>query len=93
MFASAETGQRMTGFARACHHDLASIVLPGEIDEDSDSRRGETQTRMTRMWPIVGVPETIRRGLAPYRDVFCRAAGFEPISRSMTGLLRSPNQT
>jgi len=31
------------------------------------------------------VPETIRRGLAPYRDVFCRDAGFEHISRSLTG--------
>ena len=33
------------------------------------------------MLPIVGVPETIHRGLAPYRDVFCREAGFEHISR------------
>jgi len=45
------------------------------------------------MLPIVGVPETIRRGLAPYRDVFCRDAGFEHISRYMTGLLLSPNKT
>ena len=29
------------------------------------------------MLPIVGVPETIRRGMAPYRDVFCRDAGFQ----------------
>ena len=45
------------------------------------------------MLPIVGVPETIRQGLAPYRDVFCREAGFEHISRYVTGLLLSPNQT
>jgi hypothetical protein len=45
------------------------------------------------MLPIVGVPETIRRGLAPYRDIFCRDAGFEHISRYMTGLLLSPNKT
>jgi hypothetical protein len=45
------------------------------------------------MLPIVGVPETIRRGLAPYRDVFCREAGFEHISRYVTGLLLSPNKT
>ena len=45
------------------------------------------------MLPIVGVPETIRRGLAPYREVFCRDAGFEHVSRYMTGLLLSPNKT
>ena len=45
------------------------------------------------MLPIVGVPETIRRGLAPYRDVFCRDAGFEHISRYMTGRLLSPHKT
>ena len=45
------------------------------------------------MLPIVGVPETIRRGMAPYRDVFCREAGFEHISRYVTGLLLSPNKT
>lgn len=45
------------------------------------------------MLPIVEVPQTIRRGLAPYRDVFCRAEGFEHISRYLTGLLLSPNKT
>ena len=45
------------------------------------------------MMPLVGVPETIRRGLAPYRDVFCRAEGFEHISRYVTGLLLSPHKT
>jgi hypothetical protein len=45
------------------------------------------------MVPLVGVPETIRRGLAPYREVFCRAEGFEPISRYVTGLILSPNKT
>lgn len=45
------------------------------------------------MVPLVGVPETIRRGLAPYRDVFCRAAGFDHISRYVTGLLLSPHKT
>ena len=45
------------------------------------------------MLPIVGVPETIRRGMAPYRDVFCRDAGFEHVSRYVTGLLLSPNKT
>ena len=45
------------------------------------------------MLPIVGVPETIRRGMAPYRDIFCREAGFEHISRYVTGLLLTPNKT
>jgi hypothetical protein len=45
------------------------------------------------MVPLVGVPETIRCGLAPYRDMCCRAEGFEPISRYVTGLLLSPNKT
>ena len=33
------------------------------------------------MVPLVGVPETIRRGLAPYREVFCRPEGFDHLSR------------
>jgi hypothetical protein len=45
------------------------------------------------MLPIVGVPETIRQGMAPYRDLFCRDAGFEHVSRYVTGLLLSPNKT
>src|SRR5215468_1073935 len=53
------------------------------------SPRGRTKSMM----PLVGVPETIRCGLAPYRDVFCRAEGFEHISRYVTGLLLSPNKT
>jgi hypothetical protein len=45
------------------------------------------------MVPLVGVPETIRRGLAPYREVFCRAEGFDHVSRYITGLLLSPHKT
>ena len=45
------------------------------------------------MVPLVGVPETIRLGLAPYREVFCRAEGFDHVSRYITGLLLSPNKT
>ena len=45
------------------------------------------------MVPLVDVPETIRRGMAPYRDVFCRAEGFDHVSRYVTGLLLSPNKT
>jgi hypothetical protein len=45
------------------------------------------------MFPIVMVPEIIRQGLAPYRSLFCRDAGFEHIGRYVTGLIVSPNKT
>jgi hypothetical protein len=46
------------------------------------------------MWlPLVGVPSLIKEGLEPYRDLFCRDAGFEHVSRYVTGLLLSPNKT
>jgi hypothetical protein len=45
------------------------------------------------MVPLIGIPETIRCGLAPYRDVFCRADGFDHVSRYVTGLILSPNKT
>jgi len=43
--------------------------------------------------PIIDVPESIRRGMAPYRSVFCRDEGFEHVSRFVTGLVISPNKT
>src|SRR5918911_171889 len=45
------------------------------------------------MLPIVSVPETIRRGMAAYRDLFCRDAGFAHVCRYVTGLILSPNKT
>src|SRR6266511_6313788 len=45
------------------------------------------------MLPITGVPETIARGMAAFRDLFCRAEGFEHVSRYVTGLILSPNKT
>jgi hypothetical protein len=45
------------------------------------------------MLPMVGVPETIRKGLRPYRDLFRRAEGFEYVSRYVAGLIVSPNKT
>jgi hypothetical protein len=45
------------------------------------------------MLPMVGVPDTIRKGLRPYRDLFRRAEGFEHVSRYVTGLIVSPNKT
>jgi hypothetical protein len=45
------------------------------------------------MLPIVGVPETVRKGLRPYRELFRRDEGFEYVSRYVTGLLVSPNKT
>jgi hypothetical protein len=45
------------------------------------------------MLAVVGVPETVRKGLRPYRDLFRRDEGFEYVSRYVTGLLVSPNKT
>jgi hypothetical protein len=45
------------------------------------------------MLPKVGVPETVRKGLRSYRDLFRRDEGFEYVSRYVTGLLVSPNKT
>jgi hypothetical protein len=45
------------------------------------------------MLPMVGVPETMRKGLRPYRDFFRRAEGCEHVSRYVTGLSISPNRT
>jgi len=45
------------------------------------------------MLPITGIPETIAKGLAGFRDLFCRQEGFEHISRYVTGLILSPNNT
>jgi hypothetical protein len=45
------------------------------------------------MFPLVGVPETITKGMNAYRSVFCRAEGFEHVSRYISGLLLSENKT
>lgn len=45
------------------------------------------------MVPFVGVPETIAQGMSAYREVFCREAGFEHVSRYVSGLLLSENKT
>ena len=45
------------------------------------------------MFPIVAVPEIIRQGLAPYRPLFCREAGFAHVGRYVTGLILSSNKT
>lgn len=45
------------------------------------------------MFPLVGVPETIAKGMNAYRGVFCRAEGFEHVSRYISGLLLSENKT
>jgi hypothetical protein len=45
------------------------------------------------MLPLVEIPDTIGRGLAPYRSLFCREAGFEHICRYVSGLMLSPNKT
>ncbi len=45
------------------------------------------------MLPLVGVPETVRKRLRPYRELFRRDEGFEYVSRYVTGLLVNPNKT
>lgn len=45
------------------------------------------------MVPFVGVPETIASGMSAYRGVFFREAGFDHISRYVSGLLLSENKT
>ena len=45
------------------------------------------------MLPLVTLPGTIRAGMTPHREVFCREEGFDHISRYVTGLLLSPNKT
>jgi hypothetical protein len=45
------------------------------------------------MLPITCVPEIIARGMKSFREVFCRAEGFEQVCRFITGLIISPNKT
>ena len=45
------------------------------------------------MLPLVGSAPAIAAGMKKYRDVFCREAGFDHISRYVTGLILSPNKT
>jgi hypothetical protein len=45
------------------------------------------------MLPITRVPETIAKGMANFRTIFCRKEGFEHVSRYVTGLIMSPNKT
>ena len=44
-------------------------------------------------WPLAGITPTIQTFMASYREVFCRAAGFEHVSRYVSGLLLSANKT
>jgi hypothetical protein len=45
------------------------------------------------MLPLAGVPLLVAAWLKSYRDIFCRDAGFEHVSRYIAGLLLSPNKT
>ena len=45
------------------------------------------------MLPLVGIPGTIAKFLKSYRQVFCKEAGFQHISRYINGLVISPNKT
>ena len=45
------------------------------------------------MLPITCVPEILAKGMKNFREIFCRAEGFEHICRFITGLILSPNKT
>ena len=45
------------------------------------------------MFPLVGIPRTIQEGMRAYRDLFPRQAGYEHVSRYVSGLLLSENKT
>src|ERR671918_1601359 len=45
------------------------------------------------MLPIIRVPEILTKGMESFRKIFCRAEGFEPICRFITGLILSSNKT
>ncbi len=45
------------------------------------------------MIPLIGVPKSIAEYLEQYRELFKRQKGFETISRFITGLILSPNET
>jgi hypothetical protein len=45
------------------------------------------------MFPILEIPPVVSDVFNQYREVFCRDAGFEWVSRYVTGLLVSPNKT
>jgi hypothetical protein len=45
------------------------------------------------MLPFVAVPSKIAEQFAKYRDLFCRTAGYEQVSRYVSGLLLSENKT
>ncbi|MGF1570827.1 MAG: hypothetical protein ACFCVD_22590 [Nodosilinea sp.] len=41
----------------------------------------------------MGIPQSIAQGMAAYRSVFCREAGFEHVSRYVRGRRLSANKT
>src|SRR5512139_2274315 len=45
------------------------------------------------MLPITGVPALIAKGMKSFRELLCRAEGFEHGCRFITGLILSPNKT
>jgi hypothetical protein len=45
------------------------------------------------MLPLIGVPPTIAAGMKNYRELFCRAEGYEHVSRYVSGLVLNENKT
>lgn len=45
------------------------------------------------MLPLVGIPKTLKQGMKAYREVFPSKAGYEHVTRYISGLLLSENKT
>ena len=74
-------------------HDLEGYCLQISNRGTSQLQEDNLSAGTKPMLPIVGVPESRCRGLAQDRNLFCREAGFNHGSRSVTGVILSPNKT
>jgi hypothetical protein len=57
-------------------------------------KRGEIEKRKVEpCCRLFGCQRSLAPGMESFRKIFCRAEGFEPICRFITGLILSPNKT
>jgi hypothetical protein len=80
-----------TGWRDGCR--LAQIAHSRCLGDSKAGREHHRHISKDHMLPITGIPETIARGMAGFRDLFCRTEGCEHVSRYVTGLILSPNNT
>ena len=45
------------------------------------------------MLPLAGIPDSVAKYLASFRELFKREKGFELVSRYIAGLILNPNKT